>query len=220
MNRSAKPSLGTVVRVLLIALALLPACAQTNYLRDADPVNADLTIHVVVENPVGSNEKWEVRASGKLLREEDQNGPVSIPYLPWPVNAGMIPRTLFSAELGGDGEPLDVLILGPAIPRGTLVRAIPIGLLRVIDRLERDDKIIAVVPATPLAGVEDVAELDSKFPGVREILENWYTNARPGSAIEVQGFGSRAAARRLIAECAREFDSAERSNTMPDWQTP
>ncbi|MFT5694311.1 MAG: inorganic pyrophosphatase, partial [Myxococcota bacterium] len=68
--------------------------------------------------------------------------------------------------------------------------------------------------------VEDVAELEDRYPGVREILTNWYTNARPGSAIEVQGFGSRAAARRLVAECAREFERAAQSEAMPDWQTP
>jgi inorganic pyrophosphatase len=204
---------------LLLPL-FLPACTSTNYLRDADPVNSDLTIHVVIENPVGSNEKWEVRADGRLLQEHTKDGPVTIPYLPWPVNAGMIPRTLLSAEIGGDGEPLDVLVLGPSIARGSLVRAVPIGLLRVVDHLERDDKILAIVPGTPLADVDDVADLDARYPGVREILTNWYANARPGGALEVQGFGSRAAARRLIADCAREFDAAERDGSMPDWQTP
>jgi inorganic pyrophosphatase len=207
--------------VVLVSIPLLvSSCARTNYLRDADSVNPDLTIHVVIENPVGSNEKWEVRADGQLIQERNENGPISIPYLPWPANAGMIPRTLLSAELGGDGEPLDVLVLGPAVPRGSLVRAVPIGLLRIVDRLERDDKILAIIPGTPLSGVEDVEELETSFPGVREILTNWYTHARPGSAMEVQGFGSRAAARRLIAECAREFEAAERNQSIPEWQSP
>jgi inorganic pyrophosphatase len=204
--------------LLLPLLFLLPSCASINYLRDADPVNSDLTIHVVIENPVGTNEKWEVLSDGRLVQEFNPDGPVTIPYLPWPANAGMIPRTLFSAELGGDGEPLDVLVLGPSVPRGSLVRAVPIGLLHIVDRLERDDKILAIVPGTPLAAVEDIAELDTRFPGVRQILTNWYTNSRPGSAMDVQGFGSRAAARQLIAECAQEFDTADRQGEMPSWQ--
>lgn len=204
----------------LIPLLLLAGCSSTNYLRDADPVNSDLTIHVVIENPVGSNEKWEVLSDGRLVQEYTAEGPVIIPYLPWPANAGMIPRTLYSAELGGDGEPLDVLVLGPSIARGSLVRAVPIGLLQIVDRLERDDKILAIIPGTPLADVEDIADLDARYPGVRGILTNWYTNSRPGSAFEVQGFGSRAAARRLIAAGAREFDTAEREGSMPTWQTP
>ena len=55
---------------------------------------------------------------------------------------------------------------------------------------------------------------------MREILAIWYDHSRPGGAIEVQGYGSRAEARRLIAECAREFVEAERSGTLPEWRTP
>ena len=130
------------------------------------------------------------------------------------------PLDIAQPGLGSASFGLPALVLGPSIARGSLVRAVPIGLLRVVDHLERDDKILAIVPGTPLSDVDDVAELDARYPGVREILTNWYANARPGGALEVQGFGSRAAARRLIADCAREFDAAERDGSMPDWQTP
>ncbi len=191
-RRTSGKGSGAPTRLMLSALLLATACLGRDHLRDADPVNSDLTIHVVIENPVGSNEKWEVRADGRLVQEHDARGPIQIPYLPWPANGGMVPRTLLSEELGGDGEPLDVLVLGPSLARGTLVRAVPIGLLEVVDRLERDDKILAI----------------------------WYDHSRPGGAIEVQGYGSRAEARRLIAECAREFVEAERSGTLPEWRTP
>jgi len=193
-------------------------CAPANLLLDAAPVNDDLTIHVVIENPVGSDEKWEVQADGRLLQEFVGGEPVRIPYLPWPANAGMIPRTLLSRELGGDREPVDVLVLGPAIARGTTVRAIPIGLLQVVDRLERDDKVLAVIPGTAFGEIRDVAELEARYPGVRDILALWYAQSRPGGGIEVQGYGSRAAARRLIAECVHAFDDAIRTGTLPEWR--
>lgn len=200
-----------------LQLSMLVSCAPMNYLRDAAPVHSDLTIHVVIENPAGTIEKWEVGREGRLAQEQIDDSPVLIPYLPWPVNIGMVPRTLLSEELGGDKEPLDVLVLGPALPRGSLVRARPIGLLQIVDRLERDDKIIAVVPDNAFSDVTDVEDLEARFPGVREILAIWYAHSRPGGNIQVQGFGSRAAARRLIAACVEEFDAAERDGALPSW---
>jgi inorganic pyrophosphatase len=42
--------------------------------------------------------------------------------LPYPANYGMIPQTLSPEEIGGDGDPLDVLLLGEAVPRGAYVK--------------------------------------------------------------------------------------------------
>lgn len=200
------------------ALALAAACATPrDHLRDADPVNADLTIHVVIENPAGSGEKWEVRADGSLVPDTQDGRPIVIAHLPWPVNGGMIPRTLLSAELGGDGEPVDVLVLGPSLPRGSLVRARPIGLFRVLEGIERDDKVLAVLPGTPLGSVEDIEELEERFPGVTSMLEAWYLHSGGEGRYQVQGFGSRAAANRLIGECALAFEQAERERAVPAW---
>ena len=208
-----------LARPLVAPLALFVgvACAGPNQLYDAAPVNADRTIHVVIENPAGSSEKWEVRANGRLVQEYEDEAPIEIPYLPWPANGAMLPRTPHSAEMGGDGEPLDVLVLGEAIPRGDTVRVRPVGLLRVVDRLERDDKVLAVPTSGIFAGVEDVDDLRERFPGVIEILSEWYAHSRPGGHLEVQGDASRAAAVLLIDEGVRAFDAAWRAGAMPEW---
>ena len=44
-------------------------------------------------------------------------------YLSYPGNYGMILRTLLPEESGGDGEPLDVVVLSPAVPKGTVLQA-------------------------------------------------------------------------------------------------
>lgn len=199
-------------------LAGAVACAMSrDHLRDADPVNIDLTIHAVIENPAGSSEKWEVRADGRLVPDTEDGEPIVIAHLPWPVNGGMIPRTLLSAELGGDGEPVDVLVLGPSLPRGSLVRARPIGVLRMLEGIERDDKVLAVLPGTPLGTVDDIGDLDARFPGVTRMLEAWYRHSGGEGRYEVQGFGSRAAANRLIGECALAFEQAEAGRAVPAW---
>jgi inorganic pyrophosphatase len=54
----------------------------------------------------------------------------------------------------GDGDPLDICVLAEkAIPRGDiLLQAIPIGGLRMIDKNEADDKIIAVMQDDAIYG--------------------------------------------------------------------
>lgn len=209
---------GALVFGLLLVSAV--GCLGVDYLRDFEPVHPDLTISAVIENPAMSREKWEVRASGRLVREEADGRPIEIGFGPWPVNGGMIPRTLLSSELGGDGEPLDVLVFGAPLARGEVVRVRPVGLLRVIDALERDDKILAV-PATPaFDAIERVEDLDARFPGARDALAQWYVEAREGrSMIDVQGFGSRAAANRLIAEGLLAYREASGAGRMPTWET-
>ena len=48
----------------------------------------------------------------------DHDTPRIVNYLGYPGNYGMIPRAFLPKNLGGDGDPLDVLLLGPSIKRG------------------------------------------------------------------------------------------------------
>lgn len=80
---------------------------------------------------------------------------------------GFIPQTLCAEQVGaycaertgreqvvGDGDPMDICVLTErAISHGdVLVQAIPIGGLRMIDRNEADDKIIAVLQGDGVYG--------------------------------------------------------------------
>lgn len=84
-----------------------------------------------------------------------------------PTLYGFIPQTFCADRVGdlcaertgrfgivGDGDPLDICVLTEkAIPRGDiLLQAIPIGGLRMIDRNEADDKIIAVMQGDAIYG--------------------------------------------------------------------
>lgn len=207
--------------VLLLA-ALTGACASSRHLVAGYPsINADLTINAVIENPAGTDAKWEVRPSGELVWEQREGRPKTTRYLPWPVNVGMIPRTFLDPEFAGDGEPLDVLVLGPSVERGTVVRAIVIGSIHIREKLHRDDKILAVMAGSAFEDVEDVEELDERFPGVKDILVTFYDHfGRPGERT-VEGFGSRAAARWLIAECNEIYETRSRSEEgLPAWGIP
>ena len=77
-------------------------------------------------------------------------------------NAALTARRTGRVGIVGDGDPLDVCVLSEkAIPRGDIVlRARPIGGLRMIDRGEADDKIIAVLEGDASYGAwRDVGEV-------------------------------------------------------------
>jgi inorganic pyrophosphatase len=162
--------------------------------------NQDGTINVVVEIPSGTNEKWEVSDDGKsLVRDFTGKNPRTVDYLPYPGNYGMIPRTLLDPERGGDGGALDVMVLGPAVPRGTTLRAHPIGIIRIVDRMEQDDKILAVMRESTLRGVTDIESLDARYPGASEIVRTWWSNAHGRRAkVNMMGSGSRGQANKVI----------------------
>jgi inorganic pyrophosphatase len=92
---------------------------------------------------------------------------------------GFLPRTLCASRVGafcsartgrpaivGDGDPMDVCILTEkAISHGdVLVRAVPIGGLRMLDGNQADDKIVAVLQGDAVYGdVLDVERLPARL---------------------------------------------------------
>ena len=78
------------------------------------------------------------------------------------------------AGLKGDGDPMDICVLTEkAIPRGDiLLTAVPIGGLRMIDRNDVDDKIVAVLKDDVVYGVfRDITECS---PGLIERLKHYF----------------------------------------------
>lgn len=90
----------------------------------------------LIEIPRGSKAKYELDKETGFLRLDR----VLYTSTVYPANYGFIPRTL--AE---DGDPLDVLVLcnEPLLPM-TLVTCVPIGVIKMIDGGEYDEKVIAV----------------------------------------------------------------------------
>jgi inorganic pyrophosphatase len=94
-------------------------------------------VNVVVEIPQGGEPvKYELdKASGAVFVDRFLHTAMF-----YPGNYGFVPHTL--AE---DGDPLDVLIVGPVpVVPGAVVRCRPIGALMMEDEQGPDEKIIAV----------------------------------------------------------------------------
>ena len=172
---------------------------EKHLVRDYPPLDPTGLLNVVVEIPTGTNAKWEVdKTTGQLAWEFRDGEPRIVSYLAYPGNYGMIPGTLLPEDLGGDGDPLDVIVLGPAVPRGRVVRARLLGVLKLLDDGEQDDKLIAVQQNSPLNQVADLDQLNREFNGVAEILEIWFSNYKGPGEMESLGFGNRAEAQEIL----------------------
>ena len=79
--------------------------------------------------------KWEVSksATGALNRKFYMGKPRSINYKPYPLNYGIIPNTVLPLRVGGDGGPLDALVLGPSLTQGDVVKVKVLGVIRMKD---------------------------------------------------------------------------------------
>lgn len=177
---------------------------STHFIDDFPARAEDGLVHVVVEIPAGTDAKWEVtKPDGELSWQMKDGQPRVVQYLGYPGNYGMIPQTLLPKEQGGDGDPLDVLVLGPAQPRGSVVPVRVIGVLELLDGGEQDDKLLGVAAGTPLGDVTSLAELDANFPGVSAIARTWFENYKGRDSqgrprMVAQGFGDAARAAEIL----------------------
>jgi inorganic pyrophosphatase len=163
--------------------------------------NADGSINVLIEIAAGSADKWQQDKQAPLQLEwEQQNGALrQVQYLPYPVNYGIVTSTLLSKAQGGDGDPLDVLLLGSALVQGTIQQVRLVGVMRMLDNGEHDDKLLAVPLNGTFASVHNLAQLQQLFPGVTAQLQNWFEHYKgPAANITVQKFDDAAAALALI----------------------
>ena len=174
--------------------------SNKNYLKDFDAINSDNTINVVIEIPSGTNDKWEVsKKDGSIEWEFKKGKPRVVKYLPYVTNYGMIPKTLLNKDQGGDGDPLDVILLGPAYKRGSIVKAKVIGTMKMLDGGEIDDKILAISSDSIFnSKVNNVNDLDQNFAGVTEMLKIWFENYKGPGEIEVTGFEDKKESLKII----------------------
>src|SRR5689334_12601427 len=93
-------------------------------------------VNAVIEIPKGSKLKYELDKKSGLIKVDR----VLFSSVHYPANYGFVPQTYCD-----DHDPLDVLVLGqePVVPL-TVMRAKIIGVMRMQDQGEADDKLIAV----------------------------------------------------------------------------
>ena len=194
----------TLTAVSVFAQSPVPA---QHPLHAAQPANAPDEVVLAVEIPAGGRTKYEIGADGLIHVDRFLAMPVA-----YPANYGSMPRSL-----AGDGDPLDALVLTrePLHP-GSLIRSRPIGVLRMTDAGDPDDKIIGV-PADSVdpsyRKTRDIGDLDSsERDRIRAFFEVYKRLPQPasGDVIDLSGFDDAKAARDIIAAALERYRTERR----------
>ena len=148
---------------------------------NAIPTFTQNHVNAVIEIPAGTNQKLEYNIEKKMFLVEQSDGSEQIiDFLPSPGNYGFVPGTFLDPIMGGNGDPIDILILSESLPTGTTIEVIPLLILYFtidpgINSPVTVPKIIAVPASERLRIVNAVnyEELFDNYPEIVDILVIW-----------------------------------------------
>ena len=171
-----------------LARSLAAAAPHEQHLwRDSPPVNPDGTVNGYIEISRGDRRKYEFDMS-RNTRGIDRV--ISAQVGGFPVNYGFVPQTV-----SYDGDPFDVLVLGPPLAGGGTVRGVIVGLMYMEDEKGLDSKVVV----SPVAA--DGRPSYDLTPGIRDEIAGFfrrYKQGEPGRFSKVPGWGSVAEGRDLV----------------------
>lgn len=155
------------------------------------------TFSAIIEVPKGSKNKYELDKETGLIRVDR----VLFSSVQYPANYGFIPKTYCE-----DNDPLDVLVLGqePVFPL-SIMTARPIGLMKMIDEGEADDKIIAVHEHDPeYAHYKSITELPPhRMAEVQRFFEDY--KALENKKVVVEKFFGPEEAKKSILQAIEDY---------------
>jgi inorganic pyrophosphatase len=152
----------------------------------------------IIEIPRGTRAKYELDKDTGMLKLDR----VLFSSVYYPANYGFIPRTYCD-----DNDPLDILVLSQIelVPL-CLVKAQVIGVMRMLDCGEADDKIIAVAANDASVNhFSDISELPNHF--IRE-LRNFFEDYKKleNKEVKVEEFLDAKTAKEIISQAIRDYN--------------
>jgi inorganic pyrophosphatase len=136
-------------------------------------------VYALIEIPKGSNVKYEVdHETGAIFVDR-----ILYTAFTYPFDYGIIPKTWYL-----DDDPLDLMLLSrTSIIPGCVVRARPIGFVRMKDEAGVDNKILAVPANDPY--YEEVRDISDVSPNVLSEIKHFlehYKDLEPGKWVKVE----------------------------------
>ena len=152
-----------------------------------------------IEIPKGSKNKYELDKETGALRLDR----ILFTSTHYPQNYGFIPLTY-----AGDNDPLDVLILcSESITPLALVECYPIGVVKMIDNGEYDEKIIAICTHDPFYNMyKDIKDLPQHISEEIKHFFAVYKTLEYKDTIVHEVEGSREAIR-VIKKCIENYQN-------------
>lgn len=151
----------------------------------------------MIEIPKGSRNKYELDKESGLFKLDR----VLYSAVHYPGDYGFIPRTLHE-----DNDPLDIIVRidEPTFP-GCQIQARPIGVLKMLDRGEPDDKILAVPSHDPLhLEYFDIADLPQHYLAEIEHFFQIYKDLE-GKRMQIVGWEKSEVAMRVVQESIQRY---------------
>ncbi len=154
-------------------------------------------VNGIIEIPQNTRAKYELdKESGLLMMDR-----VIYSSMYYPANYGFIPQTYCD-----DGDPLDILVLSQiTIVPMCIVSAKVIGVMRMLDAGELDDKIIAVAENDMSVNhINDVNELPNHF---RKELKNFFEDYKKleNKTVQVEEFQDSSTAKEIIKKSVSDY---------------
>lgn len=154
-------------------------------------------VNGIVEIPKNTRAKYELdKESGLLMMDR-----VIYSSMYYPHNYGFIPRTYCD-----DHDPLDIVVLSQiAIVPMCIVSARVIGVMRMLDNGEKDDKIIAVAEKDKSVNhMRDIDELPEHFLlELRNFFEDYKKLEK--KTVEVEEFQNAEIARQIVEKSVVDY---------------
>ncbi len=161
--------------------------------------NTPELVNGIIEIPKNCRAKYELdKKSGMLMLDR-----VLYSSINYPANYGFIPRTYCD-----DGDPLDILVLSQIdIVPMCLVEAKVIGVMRMLDGGEMDDKIIAVAANDMSVNhLNDISELPPhSLLELRSFFEDY--KKLENKEVIVEDFQNRDVAFEVIKQSIIDYDN-------------
>lgn len=161
--------------------------------------NVPETVTGIIEIPKNCRAKYELdKASGMLILDR-----VLYASINYPANYGFIPQTYCD-----DDDPLDILVISQIdIVPMCLVEAKVIGVMRMLDVGEMDDKILAVAANDMSVNyINDISELP---PHLTKELQSFFEDYKKleHKSVVVEEFQGREIAMEIIEQSIKDYQA-------------
>lgn len=156
-------------------------------------------VNAIIEIPKGSKGKYEIDKESGLLRLDR----ILFSSVMYPANYGFIPRTYCD-----DQDPLDILVLCSVdVFPMSIIEAKVIGVMRMVDNGEQDDKIIAV--AKNDMSVNYIEDLESLPPHTMKEIVRFFQDykALEHKNVTVEELRGREEAYQVIRESVELYNN-------------
>lgn len=156
-------------------------------------------VNAIIEIPKNSRAKYELDKETGLLKLDR----VLYSSVYYPANYGFIPRTYCD-----DNDPLDILILSQIEMQPLcLVEAKIIGVMRMLDQGEADDKLIAVCAQDmSVAHINDISELPTHFiEELRHFFEEY--KKLENKLVKIEEFQGERLAKKILQHAIKDYET-------------